>query len=391
MDGNSPTTFRDDRHPSVSYEEILERDSRTIPDHLRQHPRWDAGTDSVPTARFFDPEYFAKEVKHLWPKIWQWACREEDIPNVGDYHIYEIVGKSLIVVRTAPDTIKAFYNSCLHRARKLVTLNGSKQEFRCPFHGFTWKCDGTFKENPIGWDFPQWKDKDMSLPEAKVETWGGFVFINFDLNAKPLMDYIGPMAEHFEPYNYANRYVAVHVHKIVKANWKITAEAFMESHHSITTHPQILTSLADANSQYDMLSDYVTRQFSAGGVPSPFLDPPPTEEEIIAWMTGRGTRGGRRAIPEGAEAPEALPDGMTARKYMAELTRSAYQHEQRQTHEDRVHLLLPAISVEIIVDGHAVDALRPVCGSVFGVLDGPLDHAHRLLMLVCRERHCSCP
>ena len=91
------------------------------------------------------------------------ACREEEIPKVGDYQIYEIVGKSLIVTRTAPGEIRAFYNSCLHRGRKLVTVPGSKSEFRCPYHGFAWNCDGTFKENPIPWDFPQWKDRDLSL------------------------------------------------------------------------------------------------------------------------------------------------------------------------------------------------------------------------------------
>jgi len=97
------------------------------------------------------------------------ACREEEIPNVGDYNIYEIVGKSFIVVRTAPDEIKAFYNSCLHRGRKLVTLNGCKNEFRCPYHGIAWNNDGTFKDNPIGWDFPQWEGRDMSLPQARVD------------------------------------------------------------------------------------------------------------------------------------------------------------------------------------------------------------------------------
>ena len=47
----------------------------------------------------------------------------------------------------------------------------------------------------------------------------------------------------------------------------------MEAHHSVTTHPQILPGIADANSQYDCPNDYVWRQFSATGVASPFLPP----------------------------------------------------------------------------------------------------------------------
>jgi phenylpropionate dioxygenase-like ring-hydroxylating dioxygenase large terminal subunit len=270
MDGSQPN-YPADRHPSESYDDILNRDTRPVPAFMRQGPAPDLGGGGIPVSRYFSPEYFQKEVDHIWPRVWQMACREEEIHDIGDYHIYEIVGKSLIVVRTAPDEIKAFYNSCLHRGRKLVTLNGCKNEFRCPYHGFTWNSDGSFKENPIAWDFPQWEGQDMSLPQAKVDTWGGFVFINMDLEAAPLSAFIGPLAEDFAGYDYAGRYKAVHVSKVVRCNWKVLAEAFMESHHSITTHPQILPFLADANSQYDLLSDYVSRQFSASGVPSPWV------------------------------------------------------------------------------------------------------------------------
>jgi len=331
MDDGSTPNYRPDRHPSESYEDILNRDSRPVPDFLRQGPVPDIGVEPVPASNYFSPEYFAKEAARLWPRIWQMACREEDIPDVGDYHIYEIVGKSLIIVRTPTGQIKALYNSCLHRGRKLVTLNGCKNEFRCPYHGFAWHTDGSFKENPIAWDFPQWQDKDLSLPEARVETWGGFVFVNMDRNAKPLMDYIGPLAEHFARYDFANRYKSVHVVKPVRCNWKALAEAFMESHHSLTTHPQILPFLADANSQYDLLSEYVSRQFSASGVPSPFVyDRNYSPTEIIQAMGGSsGAR--RRGFKEGESA---VPAGITARAFAAQQARDALSLEDGWDYSD---------------------------------------------------------
>ena len=168
-----------------------------MPDHLRQGPTPDIGVEPVPASRYYSPEYFQKEVDHVWSKIWQMACREKEIPNVGDYAIYEIVGKSFIVTRTAPDEIRAFYNTCLHRGRKLVTANGCKDEFRCPYHGIAWNTDGSFKDNPIAWDFPQWVGRDMSLPQARVGTWGGFVFINMDPLARPLMETVGALGGAF--------------------------------------------------------------------------------------------------------------------------------------------------------------------------------------------------
>lgn len=319
---------RADRHAGDTYEDILNRDTRPVPEHLREGRIPVMGVEPVAADRYFDPEFFRKEARHVWSRVWQMACREDDIPNVGDYQIYDILGKSLIVVRSGPDEIKALYNSCLHRARKLVTLNGSKAEFRCPFHGFTWNCDGTFKENPIGWDFPQWGERDTRLPEARIATWGGFVFVNFDPHARPLMEVIAPLAEHFERYDWPGRFRAIWVQKPVRANWKATAEAFMESHHSVTTHPQILGSLNDANSQYDLPNDYVSRHFSAGAVASPFLEEPLSEQQILEHLLGMG---GRRL--EGQAAPR-LEEGETARSRAGALAR---QNLSAQTGRDYDH------------------------------------------------------
>lgn len=326
---NQATTIgRHDRHPADTYEQILERDSRPIPDYLREGRVPEVGVEPVAVDRYFDRSFFEKEARFMWSRVWQMACREEDLPNVGDYIIYEILGKSLIVVRSAADKIQAFYNSCLHRGRKLVTLQGCKQEFKCPYHGFTWRKDGTFKDNPIGWDFPQWEGKDMTLPQAKVDSWGGFVFVNLDTHARPLMDYIKPMADDFERFDFANRYRVAWVQKKVRCNWKATAEAFMESHHSVTTHPQILPSLGDANSQYDLPNDHVSRHFSATGVSSPFLSPL-TEQEIFEFMTSQPSR---RTL--GDAAKPVLPDGVTARRQVAELARQGLAAETGHDYSD---------------------------------------------------------
>jgi nitrite reductase/ring-hydroxylating ferredoxin subunit len=329
MDGSG--AVRTDRHPGDTYGDILERDSRPVPEYLREGRIPEVGVDPIRVSRYLSPEFFELEARYVWSKVWQMACREEDIPNVGDYNIYEILGKSLIVTRTASGEIKAFYNTCLHRGRKLVTNNGCKSEFRCPYHGIAWNTDGSFKDNPIGWDFPQWDGEPMNLPEARVDTWGGFVFVNFDLNAKPLMHYIKPLADHFEKFDWKNRYRSVWVQKKIRANWKVVAEAFMESHHSVTTHPQILPGLADANSQYDVLNDWVSRQFSAGGVASPFVGPL-SEQEIVDYLTG--TAGSRRTRPMAGDGERHIvPAGETARRYVADLTRKALTEETGVDHD----------------------------------------------------------
>ena len=311
--------FRPDRHPADSYEDILDRDVVPAPAFLRQRGLPEIGVEPIAASRYFDPAFFEKERAYLWPRVWQMAGRDEEIPNVGDYFIYENVGKSFISVRTGPDEVKAFYTACLHRGRKLVTLNGCKSEVRCPYHGIAWNNDGTFKDNPIGWDFPQWEGENIDLPQAKVDRWGGFIFINLDHGAPPLTQVMGPLIDDFVSYDYANRYKAVHVAKKVRCNWKATAEAFMESHHSLTTHPQILPGIGDCNSQYDILNDYVSRQFSASAVQSPLLEGHLSEQDIVSYMLGQGFT---RSSLAGGDAG-GLPDGVSARAFVAARAREA--------------------------------------------------------------------
>ncbi len=72
------------------------------------------------------------------------------------------------MVRSGPDEIRAFHNSCLHRGTRLRTQPGRVDELRCPFHGFTWNLDGTFAGMPCPWDFPHVDATTFCLPEAGV-------------------------------------------------------------------------------------------------------------------------------------------------------------------------------------------------------------------------------
>jgi phenylpropionate dioxygenase-like ring-hydroxylating dioxygenase large terminal subunit len=301
------------RCPGPNYQDILDEDTRNVPESYRADVWQFLGDDPLSVGRYTSPEFFEKEVTKMWSRVWQMACREEEIPDVGDYHVYENVGYSLLVVRTEEDKIQAFHNVCLHRGRKLATHDGCANQFRCPFHGFTWALNGEFTENPFPWDFPHLKNEDMSLPEAKVGRWGGFVFINFDENCKPLESVLGVIPEHFAKYNLQNCYKGLHVAKVVDVNWKALSEAFMESHHSVDTHPQLLTNLGCANSQYDIFSDHVTRQTSPGAVVSPHLyGQNISEQTILDDMFGRR---------EDGDMIVKLEEGQKARAMAAEIMR----------------------------------------------------------------------
>ena len=257
------------RCPGPSMQDILQADQEHAPTILQQESYLDLGDAEIDITRYTAQEFHDREVEHMWRKVWQMVCRLEQIPNVGDHIVYEIADDSLIVTRTSETEIKAFYNACLHRGTRLRDEGGCVQAFRCPFHGFTWGLDGTLKGVPCRWDFPTIKDEDFRLPEAKVATWRGFIFINMDPDCEPLKDYLGDVVEHFTRWPLEERYLAAHVSKIVHANWKVAQEAFMEAFHVLDTHPEIGSCMADWNAQYDVYPGGHSRLYNAMYVASP--------------------------------------------------------------------------------------------------------------------------
>ncbi|MFA5524670.1 MAG: hypothetical protein WDA24_09975, partial [Tissierellales bacterium] len=100
---------------SPLYPDLLATDTRTPPAALFATGDFVGGGGPVPRSRYFDPEFAKLEMEHIWKKTWQFAAREEDIPEVGDRVTYDVGTLSYIIIRSAPNEFKAFYNSCLHR------------------------------------------------------------------------------------------------------------------------------------------------------------------------------------------------------------------------------------------------------------------------------------
>lgn len=298
------------RSPGISYQKLLDQDSRPVPDHLRIDTAVFLGDHDISVDRYIDPKFHDLEKTKIWKKVWQVALREERIPNVGDADVYEINDISIILVRVAPDTIKAYYNACLHMGRNLVDRPCNLSEIRCPYHGFTWHTNGKLKHIPSWWDFPQVNALKFNLPEVKVATWGGFIFINMDPDCEPLDAYLGDLNKHFEKYPFSERYTAVHVIKVLRCNWKTAQEAFMDAYHTVATHPQILTSAGDDNSQYDVFG-ICSRAITPVGTPSPHLNWTPTEDDIAA----------NAYRPRDSSGGVKVPPGMTYRQYGAQVAR----------------------------------------------------------------------
>ena len=195
----------------------------------------------IPIEAYTSQDYIRAENEKLWPKVWQIACREEELTKIGDYVTYDILDKSIIVVRSAPDKISAFYNVCPHRGRRLTKGCGHAQRFHCRFHGWGWSVDG---ENTYVLDPEDWGDKltpeRLRLKQIRVDTWGGWVWINMDPDCEPLRDYLRPASPMLDAFEFEKMRYRWRQWLYFPCNWKTALKSFIESFHVDGTHPQLI-------------------------------------------------------------------------------------------------------------------------------------------------------
>jgi nitrite reductase/ring-hydroxylating ferredoxin subunit len=198
--------------------------------------------DRVPKQRYYDPGFFALEAEQLWPRVWQMACRLEQIPEPGDFAEYRILDQSVIVVRGDDGEVRALQNTCRHRGVRLVEGEGTcAGTFTCPFHGWCYGLDGTntFVSRPRTFAEHNLAPGDIDLVPVRCELWGGCAWINLDPEAPPLRDSIEPFATVMDAWQLesmrAEWWYAFHL----PVNWKLAEEAFMEQYHVLESHPQL--------------------------------------------------------------------------------------------------------------------------------------------------------
>ena len=201
-----------------------------------------------PVEAYVSEEYARAERDRLWRKVWLQAGRLEDLPEVGNYITYDILDDSVLIVRTAPNTVKAYHNVCTHRGRRLVdtpkgcrNARGKKMNFVCGFHAWTFDLEGHCSHIA---EKDDWKgaltDERTRLGQVKLDTWGGWVWINLDPNCEPLRDYLEPAASMLDPFQLQNMRPRWRKWTIFDCNWKVALEAFDETYHVPGTHPEFM-------------------------------------------------------------------------------------------------------------------------------------------------------
>jgi len=245
--------------------------------------------DAITAERYISTAFMERESEHLWPRVWLLGAMVAEFEQEGDYVRHNLGKESVIMVRQADDSIKAFYNTCPHRGNRLILGDiGGSQRITCGYHGWQYSSDGLLVHVQDPDDFPGGDPcGKVSLSEVRCETWGPFVFYCMDTDVKPLLEWLAPLPERLKDYGLDNWIRVMYLSADADFNWKIIRDNFNESYHLPTIHPELSTIINDGlpdtlfemyesghNSMWMKGHQASTRNpsFQSGEVPSPLDD-----------------------------------------------------------------------------------------------------------------------
>jgi carnitine monooxygenase subunit len=233
-------------------------------------PWIDNGSARPSPVRYFDPAYAALEWERMWTRTWLLAGPSCDIREPGDWMRYEIGPESFIVVRGHDGVARAHYNVCSHRGSQLVQSDfGSSDSFTCPFHSWRFNLDGKNEAVTDADTFhPQVLCHERDLVSVRCEEVSGLVFISMRDDISSVRDWLGPIAEHLGLYDIEKMNVIQHKRSEWAANWKGGVDAFYETYHLHSVHPQT-QGVMDDRTQIDLYPGGISRQFVPFAQPSP--------------------------------------------------------------------------------------------------------------------------
>lgn len=208
---------------------------------------------------FVDLDVLQLERERIFKRCWLYLGHESEIPNPGDFKTRKVGGRHIIFNRDDDGKIHAFLNTCTHRGALVCReREGCAKIFQCFYHAWTFNNKGELIGQPgarEGAFSPEFNsDGSMNLKEIpRIESYRGFVFINFDRHAMPLVDYLGNVKEYLDlvvdQAEMGMEVVGGEQRYSIRANWKLLVENSADGYHGLPTHQTYFEYLKERGSE----------------------------------------------------------------------------------------------------------------------------------------------
>jgi len=198
--------------------------------------------DRVHRDVYCDPEVFRLEMERLWARAWIYVGHASQVPNPGDYFTCDIGAQPVIMVRHTDDSVRVLMNRCAHKGTKVVSaLSGNAgKTFRCPYHAWTYRTDGTLLHVPLQDGYAPTVKKE-GLVQIRSETYRGFVFARLAPEGIGFREFFGDSLSSID--NLADRspegeleIAGGCLRYLHNCNWKMFVENLNDTMHPMIAH-----------------------------------------------------------------------------------------------------------------------------------------------------------
>ena len=224
-------------------------------------------------SRFYiDPAILEVEKEKIFRRTWQLVgttnqpCGEANgvkrtIADPETFFTGEIAGEPIVIVRDKSGALRAFSNVCRHRAGPIAQGSGCHPVLRCGYHGWTYTLEGRLIGTPDVEGVEFFDRSTMGMVPLRAETWGQFIFVNFDLKAEPLSAFLGEIPRQSRGFQFDGLHSAERRDYVIDCNWKVYVDNYLEGYHIPIAHPGLMREIDYAQYRTDTFR-YYSQQFA---------------------------------------------------------------------------------------------------------------------------------
>ena len=223
---------------------------------------------ALPRSFYTSDVIFEHDIKSYWNRNWIWVGHICQLPEPGDFFLFDYGPESIIVARDRDGQVGAFMNVCRHRgSRVCVERAGNARVFSCPYHAWTYELNGDLRaarHMEEGFDSAQ-----HGLLRAQIRVFQGLIFVCASPDAPDIEGGLAELAPLTAPYALDKMKIAHEASYPVPANWKLAVENYMECYHCGPAHLEYSRShsLKDPASMTPELMATLSAELAVAGLP----------------------------------------------------------------------------------------------------------------------------
>jgi Rieske 2Fe-2S family protein len=201
-----------------------------------------AKAETLPSAYYFDPAHYQRELAQIWYRNWIYVCRASDVAAARSFRTFELGEQSVLVVRGEDRVARAFHNTCRHRGAALCRSSEGRfppTGIICPYHSWRYSLHGALLQTSSWTHGEGFEASEHALYDLPLTEWNGFIFVALTRQPPPFSAAFDLPLDRFDDWHMGDLVIGHRISKTIECNWKVFWENYNECLHCPGVHPRL--------------------------------------------------------------------------------------------------------------------------------------------------------